>query len=244
MKAKDAEKETMILSATPVEILEQVKIKLPVKVVEPVKDIYVDVAKMELDRLARLYDRAYFARHYGINYGDSILWRLLPEMLIKSWGYSSKRILDFGCGLGWLVKNMRERGIEAFGVEASDFAIMSSPVSFALSKPILQIDQVAFIYGEAAFDWVMSFEALEHIPEKDVDFYIAAFRRSCKKGFIGSIYLRDGGDETHVTVHDRAWWIGKFMKHGFVNRPTREHELMSYPTVNDFGFEIFWFEVI
>lgn len=202
-----------------------------------------NIEKTELEILSEKFGKEYFEKNYG-NYGDSELWTIMVEILMRKWGRKPNKVVDFGCAEGWLVKHLRNRGIEAFGVDVSEYAIRKGVVEGVLSKPRIYVDRVEYEDTCKNCEWVVSFETLEHIEERNVVKYIESFRAMSKRGFVGSIYTkRQSKDDTHILIRDRAWWVRLFENHGFVNVPIREVEIMNYPIVREFGLDIFWFEI-
>lgn len=70
------------------------------------------------------------------------------------------------------------------------------------------------------FDVVITNDVLEHIPEEDVDEFIARLFRFAKKGVWASFcnrpakkFFPDGVTNLHVTQRPREWWEEKFAKH-------------------------------
>jgi len=93
-----------------------------------------DTAASEADErvraLAKLYDGEYYAHHLGTPYqwGDAV-WqeffgRIADVVVAK---LAPRTVLDAGCGIGFLVAALRERGVEAFGIDISDYAISQVP---------------------------------------------------------------------------------------------------------------------
>jgi methylase of polypeptide subunit release factors len=70
-----------------------------------------------------IFDEAYFKNIWGTahrhDYCDNV-----ANLLIKKFGVG--RYLDIGTGCGFLVKTLREKGCEAFGLEISEYAINNS----------------------------------------------------------------------------------------------------------------------
>lgn len=128
----------------------------------------------------------------------------------------AKSVLDFGCGNGYAVKQMRARGADWVGLEYSQTAFDKY-----LRQPGFFVgDTTQFADGQ--FDMVYSTEVLEHIPESQVDQVIAGICRVAQKYLFLTISLRPSSDNNryHCTLRPRHWWEGKFCRHGFhVDQP-------------------------
>lgn len=112
-------------------------------------------------------------------------------------------VLDVGCGdnsfAKWISANA---GINATGV---DFADKRADV-------VAPAHRLPFNDGE--FDWITSFDMLEHLWPDEIDETLAEWRRVAKSGILVSIsYLPsekkvDGGN-LHRTIRPITWWVMK-----------------------------------
>ncbi len=69
------------------------------------------------------------------------------------------RILDVGCGRGHLVRALTERGFDAWGIDLNPNAR-----ELAGELNVRTMSAAALEFGDASFDAVVSFHAIEHIP--------------------------------------------------------------------------------
>src|SRR5437763_12513441 len=72
-------------------------------------------------------------------------------------------VLDFGCGNGYAVRQMRARGGEWFGLEYSQTAFEKY-----LQGPWFFVGDTSQ-FADRQFEMVYSTEVLEHIPESQVE---------------------------------------------------------------------------
>ncbi|HEY2538804.1 MAG TPA: class I SAM-dependent methyltransferase [Stellaceae bacterium] len=83
-------------------------------------------------RIAREYGREYFDGSRDTGYGGYRYdgrWIPIAEDIVAHFGLKpGDRVLDVGCGKGFLVKDLMQvcRGIEAFGLDISEYAVMHS----------------------------------------------------------------------------------------------------------------------
>jgi SAM-dependent methyltransferase len=122
-----------------------------------------------------------------------------------------RRVLDAGCALGLLVETLRARGVEAFGIDLSPFAVSNAAAEVA---PYLKEASVAADF-DARYDLIVSIEVLEHVPAADADEAVANFCRHTDDVLFSSSPL-DYGETTHVNVRPPEYWAGQFGRHGFV----------------------------
>jgi SAM-dependent methyltransferase len=99
--------------------------------------------------------------------------RVLAEIVLEH--YSPQRILDVGCSLGGSVQMFRQQGIEAFGIDYSEYAIAHAPRNV---RPWIKVGNVLSIdYPDRSFDLVVCSEVLEHLPTKDIDRALKELKR-------------------------------------------------------------------
>lgn len=79
--------------------------------------------------------------------------------------FVSGRVLDYGCGAGLLVKKLRERGIDAYGLELDRLEIHS--VVTKDLHPYVRLSDGSFPspWPDRWFDTVFSVEVIEHIGD-------------------------------------------------------------------------------
>lgn len=90
-----------------------------------------------------------------------------------------KRILEIGTGRGTLLRTLRDRGLDAVGVELSLERIAESLARHG-ALPIQKISGVVLPFPAATFDVVLSFDVFEHIPDSNA--HLAEVRRVLKPG--------------------------------------------------------------
>ena len=76
-----------------------------------------------------VYNSYFFNEFYqengGGNYTDSKFWTPFFEMIAERIVdiFNPKKVLDAGCACGYLVAALRDKGVEAYGIDISDYAI-------------------------------------------------------------------------------------------------------------------------
>lgn len=140
--------------------------------------------------------------------------------------FKNKRVLDYGCGVGFVVKAMRDLGYtQAYGYDHSSWAINWGREK--LFQPTLDYDSVIQddINYLSPLDWELmtSFDVFEHMELVDVS---AALDRFIPKHLLVRIPLtkEDGGkfilpvseaDPTHITRLTRESWVKFFNENGY-----------------------------
>jgi hypothetical protein len=123
---------------------------------------------------------------------------------------SPRQVLDAGCAMGLLVETLRDRGVDARGVDLSSFAIAS--VSEAL-RPFCAQGSIAEPFGRR-FDLIVCIEVLEHMPADEADRAIANFAAHTDDVLFSSTPF-DYREPTHINVRMPEDWAEAFARHGF-----------------------------
>lgn len=120
---------------------------------------------------------------------------------------AAQRVLDFGCGSGYAVKQMRARGKEWFGIEVSEAAYKKH-----LNEPFFFLGDLSQ-FADQSFDMIYSTEVLEHIPEPEVLEVIGHICRVAGRYVFVTISLRPSSNNNryHCTLRPRSWWEEQFV---------------------------------
>ena len=168
-----------------------------------------------------IYDADYFL--HGRQTGKSLYedYRWMPELTIpmaramaRGLGIAEgQTILDFGCARGYTVKAFREIGYEAYGVDASQWAIDNCDPTV---KGFVTCTQAL----PPAMDWIIAKDVLEHVREAPA--VIADMLDSAREGVFVVVPLSaaDGqpyivpsyeADVTHIHRLTLATWVKMFL---------------------------------
>jgi 2-polyprenyl-3-methyl-5-hydroxy-6-metoxy-1,4-benzoquinol methylase len=161
------------------------------------------------------YGAEYYG-HYaasGVSYERSAFWLeffgRIADRLIED--FQPKTALDAGCAIGLLVEALRDRGVDAEGVDFSEFAITHSREDI---RPSLRVGSITEPLTKR-YDLITCFEVVEHMPAQDADRAIANL---C--AFTGEIILTSTPmhyrDPTHTNIHPQEYWTERFARHGFI----------------------------
>lgn len=165
----------------------------------------------------------------GQGYQDSTMWEDIAHIVKEIFGYDhlnrdrDMRILDVGCAYGFLVKHLRRRGFDAWGVDLSEYALGQAPVDvkdflrqFDLSSP-----HYGWHFGDGWFQAFTCFEVMEHLVEDSVPIAVGHLFDCLSSGGVGvlSICTQDqpgwNSDPTHACVKSREFWVQQFKAAGF-----------------------------
>jgi SAM-dependent methyltransferase/uncharacterized protein YbaR (Trm112 family) len=159
------------------------------------------------------FDAHYFANCCGRPYARDEQWlRFFGTIAHRIAGdIAPARVLDAGCAFGLLVETLRARGIDAEGIDLSDYAVAQAS---AAVRPHLRIGSiVAELDGR--YDLIVSIEVLEHMPPADADAAVANLCRHTDDVLFSSSPT-DFGEATHVNVRAPESWAELFARQGFI----------------------------
>ncbi len=171
------------------------------------------------------YDEKYFEPRYGDMGRKTLTARrvlldvyecyVVIEVIAARLGRapSALKILDIGCNNGYLVLLLRELGFEAYGVDASEYALRLAPERV---KPYLYLGSFAGLpFGDRTFDLAVSWGTIEHLPESDSDSCLKeAIRVSREAMWIGCDNVPQSIEPYHLTNYPIDWWERKLEKLG------------------------------
>lgn len=123
-------------------------------------------------------------------------------------------VLDVGCAMGHLVAALRDRGVQAYGIDVSQYAISK------VREDIKQYCKIASILEPLPkelpqkYDLVITIEVIEHLYEEDGLIFIDNI---CKysNDIIFSSSPDDIYDVTHLNVQQPEYWAKKFAKNKY-----------------------------
>lgn len=167
---------------------------------------------MDSQKANEFFDSYYFAHCCGEPYERSSEWltlfdqasrRLLQEL-------QPQTVLDAGCAKGFFVEMLRKRGIEAYGVDISEYAISEVDESI---KPYCWVGSVAEPFPQR-YDLIVCIEVLEHMTQWEAE---KAVENLCAHAddIIFSSTPFDYREATHFNVHSPEYWSSLFARHGF-----------------------------
>jgi glycosyltransferase involved in cell wall biosynthesis/2-polyprenyl-3-methyl-5-hydroxy-6-metoxy-1,4-benzoquinol methylase len=169
-------------------------------------------------RPQQLYDREYFEKHCGpIPYTrDEPRWLEffggVAEELIRSLKPST--VLDVGCAIGFLVEAFWQRGVRAYGIDISEYAIGQIPQDIRPFCRVLSATEPLPDNFPSSYDLITCIEVLEHITEDDARVAIRNMA-SRAQSILFSSTPQDLTEPTHINVRPVIYWLQLFAEAGF-----------------------------
>lgn len=176
--------------------------------------------------MSELYNYEYYHCCCGpIAYEDPAHWVEffgdIADLIVQD--LKPKTVLDAGCAMGYLVAALRDRGVEAYGVDISEYAISKVREDI---RPYCAVGSLTEPLPDCLprqYDLVVTIEVLEHLYEKDGK---QAIQNLCTLSdcIIFSSTPYDFTEKTHFNVQQREYWAQLFAAEGFFDdlnyRPT------------------------
>lgn len=119
-------------------------------------------------RISREFGQMYFdgPREYG--YGGYLYdgrWRSVANDIVVHFGLKpGDRVLDVGCGKGFLVKDLLALGIDAYGVDVSKYALMKCEPEVVGRLQIGNAESLPF--PDKSFDAVLSINTIHNLSKE------------------------------------------------------------------------------
>ena len=173
-----------------------------------------DHSHVDAWKLASCYDARYYAHNVGCApcHAESPFWRGVFDGIADAivGQLAPETVLDAGCGIGLLVRRLRERGVEAWGIDISEYAISHVPESARSYCSLASVTDEL----QRDFDLIVSIEVVEHLPPSLAQEAIENLARHTNRILFSS--TPDDFDEpTHVNVQPMDHWVEQFARFGF-----------------------------
>ena len=172
------------------------------------------------------YGEAYYSNYWGGGgpYERNERWlgffATVAEGLIRD--LHPATVLDAGCAMGFLVETLHDRGIDARGIDISEYAISQVHSSVADRCQVASLTEPL----EGTYDLITCIETLEHVPPEKADAVVANLCAATDALVISST-PGDYGEPTHLNVQPPEAWAAKFAQHGFYRDLDRDLAYLS-----------------
>jgi len=164
---------------------------------------------------SKFYDANYYLNSYDdiaysrdephwINFFNLVANRIVADI-------APARTLDIGCAIGLLVETLRERHVDARGIDVSEWALAQIPESLQAFCTLGSITDE--LDGE--FDLITCIEVLEHLPRSMAGIAIGNLCAHTDLVLFSST-PDEFKDPTHLNVETPAFWSRLFATNGFL----------------------------
>ncbi len=171
--------------------------------------------------LSELYDAEYY-----LEYDGGIPYSRTEPHWIRFFGEVADHIVDqiaprtsfdAGCAIGMLVEALRDRGVDASGMDLSEWAISQIPEEM---QPYFRVGSITEPLG-GHYDLITCIEVLEHLPASEADRVIENLCAHADAVLFSST-PDDFDDPTHLNVESTSYWAELFAAHGFFRDPDHD----------------------
>jgi SAM-dependent methyltransferase len=118
-------------------------------------------------RISREFGKEYFdgSREYGYGgYNYDGRWVPVAKDIVKHFNLKpGDKVLDIGCAKGFLVKDLLAEGIDAFGIDVSEYALMTCEPETINRLQIGSAEKLPF--PNNSFDAVLAINSIHNLPK-------------------------------------------------------------------------------
>ena len=177
--------------------------------------------------------------------------------LQEAFGIKDKTILDLGCAYGQVIAALTKAGIEAKGIDISDYAISQGKKEYSpLEERIFQGScHDLTLFKDNSFDFLYSNQVFEHIPYQYCKELARETFRVAKHGtllwaglvldlseeFQPQGFNPKDPDKTHINLRPKEWWDKIFLAAGWkeaydADAKFRSVKIDEYSFFKDYGW--------
>jgi glycosyltransferase involved in cell wall biosynthesis/2-polyprenyl-3-methyl-5-hydroxy-6-metoxy-1,4-benzoquinol methylase len=180
--------------------------------------------------VASSYDKEYFEKHCGpipYTWNDSRWMEFFAQVadgLVRS--LHPGIVLDVGCAVGFLVQALWNRGVRAYGIDISEYAISEVPTDVRSYCRLLSATEPLPDDFPQQYDLITCIEVLEHLT--DVEGRVAIENMASRTStIVFSSTPNDFTEPTHVNVRPVIYWLRLFLEFGFYPDLTFDASVVS-----------------
>jgi len=175
----------------------------------------------------KAYDKKYFEER-GFSFDrDYLRFKPLAEAISR---FGARRVCDIGASYGALVKALLDMGVDAYGVDVSEYAISLSPVKERLRLADIALQTLPF--KDETFDFVTAVNVLEHLPSLNHGLH-EIYRITKQRGlFYVSVPSEKASnawsDPYHFNILTKNQWLDSLIRSGFWETSLTKKTLFWY----------------
>jgi SAM-dependent methyltransferase len=121
------------------------------------------------------------------------------------WTDTPIKVIELGCGNGILCKLLSTMGFDVTGTDLYEGKVIYDRTAYKFLEQ--DLTKVPYPFKDNEFDYCLSFDVLEHLPEKDIGAVLAEMAR-ISRGIIVKVSCH-GIKPLHITVKSPGWWLNQ-----------------------------------
>ena len=138
----------------------------------------------ELIALSRQYGEDYFDGSRDVGYGGYRYdgrWQPVARDIVAQYGLKpGDKVLDIGCAKGFLVKDLLAEGIDAYGLDVSEYALLHCEPEVVGRLQIGSAERLPF--PDQSFDAVLAINTLHNLEKPDLIRALQEMERVSRNG--------------------------------------------------------------
>lgn len=120
-------------------------------------------------KISKKFGKEYFDGKREFGYGGYKYdgrWKPVAKRIVHHYKLKkNNKVLDIGCGKGFLVKDLVDIGIDAYGIDISDYAIKNSKKE--IFPRLFKGNAKKINFPDKCFDLVLSFNCIHNLKKRD-----------------------------------------------------------------------------
>ena len=153
-----------------------------------------------------VYDETFYEEHIKLRSG----YQELAAIIFAR--FHPESICDFGCGNGFLIQSLADKGVEVSGFEGSEASLNQMESSL---RERVQIKDLSVDIDTRVHDLVISTEVAEHIPKKASAVLVHNLTKSASRAILFTAAQPGQWGDGHINCQPKEFWIKLFESEGW-----------------------------
>tara|TARA_B110001454_G_scaffold212090_1_gene228480 strand:- start:9 stop:653 length:645 start_codon:yes stop_codon:yes gene_type:complete len=166
-------------------------------------------------KISKKFGKDYFdgKREYGYGgYKYDGRWKPVAKRIVSHFNLKSgSKVLDIGCGKGFLVKDLLDIGIDAYGLDVSSYALKNCEKS--IKSRLYKGNAKKLNFSDNFFDAVVSINCIHNLKKKDCIKALMEIERISKGKSFVQVDCYENEKEKKLFLN----WVLTAETHGYPN---------------------------
>ena len=165
-----------------------------------------------------VYDAVFYQEHIKLRSG----YQELAAIIFSR--FHPKSVCDFGCGNGFLIQSLAERGVEVSGFEGSEASLDLMDSSL---RERVRIKDLRVAIDTHVHELVISTEVAEHLPKKASPILVHNLTKTASRAIVFSAAQPGQWGDGHINCQPKEFWIKLFASCGWTYDETATADFTS-----------------